>query len=86
MPIVGIEGAEHTVTYVNPAFCGLVKTAKGQLLGAAFATIPVIGEQCAAMLERVYRTGTAETQLGPDRPGLHRAVQPAPIPGPRTGP
>ncbi|MDQ2924082.1 MAG: HAMP domain-containing histidine kinase [Acidobacteriota bacterium] len=71
MPIVGIEGAEHTVTYINPAFCGLVKTAKGQLLGAAFATIPVIGEQCAAMLERVYRTGTAETQLGRDRSELH---------------
>lgn len=53
MPLIGVEDAEHTVTYVNPAFCLLV--------GRTKASIPMIGNQCAQVMDRVDRTGQGET-------------------------
>ncbi len=71
MPIVGIEGDAHRISYVNPIFCVLVGKSQEELIGSRFSTIPVIGEQCAAMLARVWLSGKGETQLGTDRSAAH---------------
>ncbi len=61
MPLIGVEDAEHTVTYVNPSFCLLVGMAKAELMGVQFSSIPMVGDQCAQVMDRVYRTGQGET-------------------------
>jgi two-component system NtrC family sensor kinase len=71
MPIVGVEDASHRIAYVNPAFCQLVGMNKDQLVGTKFVDIPVVGEQCALTLDRVYRTGKAETLTVRERSGTY---------------
>jgi PAS domain S-box-containing protein len=71
MPIIGVEDAAHRVSYVNPAFCRLVSRREGDLLGMNFGEVPVVGEQCALILDRVYRTGHAETLTLRKRSGKH---------------
>jgi two-component system NtrC family sensor kinase len=61
IPIVGVEDAAHRISYVNPAFCSLVSKAKEELIGSSFSNVPVIGEKCSVILERVFRTGRPET-------------------------
>jgi PAS domain-containing protein len=49
------------VCYVNPAFCRLTVKTSDELVGTSFcATLPETDE-CAALLDRVYRTGQPET-------------------------
>jgi two-component system, NtrC family, sensor kinase len=72
MPIIGVEDAEHRISYVNPAFCLLVGKEKEELLGKNFGSIPVVGEQCALILDRVYRTGQTETLTVGERSGSYR--------------
>ncbi len=71
VPIAGVEGAAHRVTYVNPAFCLLVKKTKEELIGQEFASIEPIGQQCALLLDQVYRTGSAETRTVRERSGSY---------------
>ena len=71
MPIVGVEGAGHRISYVNPAFCRLISKSKEQLVGTSFVDLPVVGEQCALTLDRVYRTGKAETLTVRERSGSY---------------
>jgi two-component system NtrC family sensor kinase len=67
MPIVVIEDAQHTISYVNPAFCSLVGKSKDELMGTNFSSIPMVGDQCSLLLDRVYRTGQAETHTAQER-------------------
>jgi two-component system NtrC family sensor kinase len=67
MPIVVIEDAQHTISYVNPAFCSLVGKSKDELMGENFSSIPMVGDQCSLLLDRVYRTGQAETHTVQER-------------------
>ncbi len=67
MPLVGVEGAEHTITYVNPAFCLLVGRAKAELMGGQFSSIPMVGNQCAQVMNRVFQTGQGETYAGGEK-------------------
>lgn len=67
LPMAAAAGATHIVRYVNPAFCRLVGSSKDKLIGTCFAQIlPVEG--CLSILDRVYRTGEAETVAGPEHP------------------
>jgi signal transduction histidine kinase len=65
MPMAMIAGAKHTVRYVNPAFGRLVGRDKNKLVGIPFAEV-VPGDGCLPLLDRVYRTGEAETHTEPD--------------------
>lgn len=71
MPIVGVADVEHKVVYVNPAFCLLVGKTKEELEGSDFTGIPMIGDECALVLDRVYRTGQAETHVSQERSESH---------------
>jgi two-component system NtrC family sensor kinase len=66
-PTVLIEDAAHRISYVNPAFCSLVDKSEDELVGTNFSSIPMIGDQCLLLLDRVYRTGQAETQTVQER-------------------
>ncbi len=61
-PMVAVEGTTHVVVYANPAFARLCGTEPKDLVGRPFAeAVPEWhGHGCAALLDRVYRTGTHE--------------------------
>src|SRR5512146_2116977 len=61
LPMAGAEGPGHRVCYVNPAFCRWIGLAQDALLGRPFAQVLPPGEGFRATLDRVYRTGAAET-------------------------
>jgi PAS domain S-box-containing protein len=63
-PIAAVSGADHIVQFVNPAFCRLAGKGEEELTGNAFRDALAAGEECLALLERVYQTGQAETYIG----------------------
>jgi two-component system NtrC family sensor kinase len=67
MPIVGVQDAVHRISYVNPAFCSLVGKSEDELMGTNFSSIPMIGDQCLLLLDRVYRSGEAESHTIQER-------------------
>jgi signal transduction histidine kinase len=60
LPMAVVEGDKHVLRYVNPAFCRLDRTSHGQLIGKPFGEI-LPDDGCLSSLDRVYRTGVAET-------------------------
>src|SRR4029453_3545742 len=73
VPMVTVEGAAHTVRYVNPAFCRLIHKSTEQLVGKAFAELLPENDECVALLDRVFRTGKAESHTEPRHPDAHSA-------------
>lgn len=71
VPMAELEGEGHVVRYANPAFCRLVGKSKDALVGHPFAETVQEGDGCSIALDRVYRTGEAETHTEPDHPGSH---------------
>lgn len=71
MPMLGLAGSTHIVRYVNPAFCLLIGKTEQELLGHSFFGIAPAGEECLSLLERVYRTGHAETHSGTESSASH---------------
>lgn len=65
-----LEGADHIVRYVNPAFGRLVGKHREILIGHPFAAIVQNGDPCLAALHRVYHTAKSEihTNLEPVDP------------------
>ena len=63
LPLAAVKEREHTVLYVNPAFCRLVGKATEELIGRPFALALPEGEAngCLALLDRVYQTSVPET-------------------------
>jgi PAS domain-containing protein len=59
--MVMMEGANHVVRYVNPAFCRLVDKPTEQLIGKSFAEMMPEKDDCLALVDSVYRTGRSET-------------------------
>ena len=64
MGMVFASGLDHTIVYANDPFCRLVGKALAVLRGESFAAAAPAGEECLALLERVYHTGLAEIHLG----------------------
>jgi PAS domain S-box-containing protein len=73
VPMAELEGVGHVMRYVNPAFCRLVNKSKEALIGKPFADTVQEGDSCLALLDRVFRTGEAETHLEPAHPEPHPA-------------
>jgi signal transduction histidine kinase len=65
LPTIAVAGSRHIVCYVNSAYCGLSAKSDDKLIGNPFAEI-VMGGGCLSILERVYRTGEAETYTEPE--------------------
>lgn len=61
LPTVTVEGASHIVRYVNPAFCRLMGKPADQLVGKPFSEIMPEKDQFVTTLDRVYKSGKAET-------------------------
>ena len=73
VPMVELEGAEHIVRYVNPAFCRLVGKGREALTEKPFAETVQEGDRCLAVLNRVYRTGESETHTESEQTEPHPA-------------
>lgn len=61
MPLAAVEGDGRTVCYVNPAFCRLIEQPQEQIIGKSFCEMLPTREECVALLDRVLRTGIAES-------------------------
>lgn len=61
LPMAIMEGSGQIVSYVNPALCRLTGKSREEMLGKAFAAILPDGDECPLLLDRVYRTGKAES-------------------------
>src|SRR5688572_7310769 len=62
-----VEGGDHRVRYVNPAFCRLMGKSREELIGRPFAEILPEKDPCLELVDRVYRTGEPENRIEPDR-------------------
>jgi two-component system NtrC family sensor kinase len=65
VPVAALAGPNHTLRYVNPAFCRLSGRTRNELIGKPF-TDAVFGKECLALLERVYRTGEPVAHVEPE--------------------
>jgi PAS domain S-box-containing protein len=61
LPTAVVIGKKHVVGYVNAAYCNLVGQKKEDLIGHPFAETGTEIDNFMAILDRVYRTGKAET-------------------------
>jgi two-component sensor histidine kinase len=61
LPMATLEGANHIVRYVNPAFCRLMDKPTKQLVGKPFGEMLPEKDECVTLLDRVYRTGKSES-------------------------
>jgi signal transduction histidine kinase len=65
LPTATVAGASHILCYVNSAFCRLVSKRQDELIGQPFAEI-MPEDRCLPYLDKVYRTGEAETRTEPE--------------------
>lgn len=66
LPIIEVYGDSHTVSYVNPTFCRLLRKSRAELVGQSFADIVPGGHECLPILDHVYQTGEAATHTQDD--------------------
>jgi len=71
MPMAGLGGPTHTIRYVNLAFCLLTGKSKDELLGTAFCDISHCTDDCMLLLDRVAKTGLADSHIGYEKTDTH---------------
>ena len=71
LPMAGLGGPLHTVRYVNLAFCLLNGKSKDELIGTAFCEITPGSNECMLLLDRVAKTGLADSHTGQEHSGIH---------------
>ena len=74
LPVAALAGPNHTLRYVNPAFCRLADKTKDELIGKPFAEV-VFWEGCLALLDHVYGTGEAVVHAEPEDTEAHPAAR-----------
>jgi signal transduction histidine kinase len=72
LPVVALAGPNHTLRYVNPAFCRLAGKTHDELIGKPFAEV-VFWEGCLALLDHVHVTGEAVVHAEPEGTEAHPA-------------
>jgi PAS domain S-box-containing protein len=60
-PMATVEGANHIVRCVNPAFCRLLDKPSEQLVGIPFCEMLPERNEWVTLLDRVFRTGKPES-------------------------
>ncbi len=71
LPMAALGGPLHTVRYVNLAFCLLNGKSKDELIGTAFCEITPGTNECMLLLDRVAKTGLADSHTGQEHSGIH---------------
>jgi len=56
-PIAMVEGTDHIVRYVNPAFCRVLEKTQNEISRRPFGEMLPKNDKCLAMLDRVFRSG-----------------------------
>jgi two-component system NtrC family sensor kinase len=72
VPVAALAGPNHTLRYVNPAFCRLAGKTKDDLTGKSFTDV-VFWEGCLALLDHVYATGEPVVHAEPEGTEAHPA-------------
>jgi len=72
LPVAALAGSNHTLRYVNPAFCRLAGKTRDDLTGKSFTGV-VFLEGCLALLDHVYATGEAVVHAEPEGTEAHPA-------------
>jgi two-component sensor histidine kinase len=57
--VTELSGEAHIVRYANSAFCRLIDKARDEVIGRPFDTLLPPSDECLALLDRVFSTGTA---------------------------
>src|SRR5665213_2900552 len=70
MPMAGLGGPSHTLRYVNVAFCLLIGKSRDELIGTAFCDIANVTKECILLLDRVAKTGLADSHTGQELSGI----------------
>lgn len=73
LPMATTLGIRHTVSYVNPAFCRLLKKRKKQLIGKQFSALLPVNDPSLELLDRVFHTGNPENHT------QHEQTPPHPV-------
>lgn len=71
MPMTGLGGPLHTLRYVNLAFCLLTGKSKDELIGTPFSGVAPCANECLLLLDRVAKTGLADSHTGQEHTGMH---------------
>jgi PAS domain S-box-containing protein len=61
LPMATVDGANYVLRFVNIAFCRMLGKDAAELVGKPFGETVPAKDTCLAVLERVFRTGTAES-------------------------
>ena len=72
VPMAALTGPNHTLRYVNSAFCRLSGKARNELIGKPLVEV-VFWEECLALLDRVHATGQAVVNAEPVETEAHPA-------------
>jgi PAS domain-containing protein len=73
LPLAVVEGPQHVVRAVNPAFCRLIGAAPDAVIGRPVAEVVPQWAGSQALLDRVDRTGEAVALVEQARPASGRA-------------
>lgn len=65
--VTASSGETHVIRYANPAFCQLIDKARHEVIGRPFDGSWLQSDECGALLDRVYRTGAAESYTADDQ-------------------
>jgi hypothetical protein len=66
-----VEGVDHIVKYVNPAFCRLLEKTQDEFMGRPFGEMVPKNDKCMAMLDRVLRSGMPASHTEEQHSKIH---------------
>jgi signal transduction histidine kinase len=69
--MAGLAGPLHTIRYVNVAYCLLTGKSKDELIGTAFSSNAHCPDECLTLLDRVAKTGLADSHTGQEQTPKH---------------
>ncbi len=74
MPTAAVEGKDHIVRYVNPAFCAAAAKPEQDLIGKPFGQVVKASTEGLALLDRVHETGMPEIYISEESPNSNSVL------------